>query len=77
MYHCKTPYPRRCPICADVFAVSLPMKKLLDKAVLLFYKLAASGLVPDRWFSPGLPREEERVGVSGRLRAPIEHQCGL
>lgn len=51
------------------------MKKLLDKAVLLFYKLAASGLVPARWFAPGLPSEDERVAMTGHLQIEIVSHC--
>lgn len=56
-------------------ACSLLMKTLRDKAVLLFYKLAASGLLPARWFAPDLPRQEQREARVGALQIEIVSHC--
>ncbi len=40
-----------------------------------FYQLAASGLLPARWFEPGLPQTAARAARSGTLQLEIVTHC--
>ena len=42
---------------------------------LAFYRFAAKGLLPARWFEPGLPPVEARTGRTGRLSLEIVSHC--
>jgi hypothetical protein len=43
--------------------------------VLWFYRLAAKGWVPPRWFEPALPSEEERRAFTGKLEVEVVSHC--
>jgi len=45
------------------------------KLQLAFYRLAAKGLVPARWFEPDLPPLEERMARKGRLSLEVVSHC--
>lgn len=53
----------------------VPPDTLLDTAEAWFLHLAASGLVPARWFLPALPAEEDRAARTGRLSLEIVSHC--
>lgn len=40
-----------------------------------FLRLAASGVVPARWFLPSLPAEQHRAARTGRLRIEVVSHC--
>jgi hypothetical protein len=48
---------------------------MTDSLKLLFYKLAAKGLLPGRWFEPALPSVEARAARTGHLRLEIVSHC--
>ena len=48
------------------------MNRILQLA---FYRIAAGGLVPARWFEPDLPRPENRAAKTGRLNLEIVSHC--
>ncbi len=48
------------------------MKNLL---LLFFFRFAAKGWLPARWFEPDLPPEEMRAGRTGRLHMEIVTHC--
>lgn len=41
----------------------------------IFFRLAARGLIPARWFEDRLPPEKERTARSGRLKLEIVSHC--
>ena len=43
--------------------------------LLTFYRLAASGALPARWFEPGLPPVEARAARTGRLSLEVVSHC--
>jgi hypothetical protein len=58
-----------------VSEADVPPDTFLDKAEAWFLRLAASGLVPARWFLPALPAEEDRAARTGRLSLEIVSHC--
>ncbi|MBZ2188706.1 glycosyltransferase family 2 protein [Alcanivorax sp. JB21] len=46
-----------------------------DKLKLAFYKAAASGLLPARWFEPDLPPLQARAAKTGRLHLEVVSHC--
>jgi hypothetical protein len=43
--------------------------------LLTFYRFAASGVLPARWFEPGLPPVEARAARTGRLSLEVVSHC--
>lgn len=48
---------------------------LRHKLQLAFYRFAATGFLPARWFEPGLPLPEDRAGRVGRLNLEVVSHC--
>jgi len=48
---------------------------LRHKLQLAFYRFAATGFLPARWFEPGLPPSEDRAGRVGRLHLEVVSHC--
>lgn len=46
-----------------------------DKLLLAFYRLAAKGWVPARWFEPNLPPRASRQASTGRLQLEVVSHC--
>lgn len=46
-----------------------------DSLQLAFYKFAAGGLIPARWFEPDLPPLEQRAARKGRLTVEVVSHC--
>jgi hypothetical protein len=53
----------------------IPPPTFRDAVELWFLRLAASGLVPARWFLASLPAEEARAARTGRLSLEIVSHC--
>jgi len=52
-----------------------PRESIVDRVVLLFMRLAASGWVPARWFLESLPPESGRRAATGHLEIEIVSHC--
>lgn len=52
-----------------------PAASLRDAIELWFLRLAASGIVPARWFLPSIPAEQDRAARTGRLTLEIVSHC--
>lgn len=48
---------------------------MIDHLLLVFYKFAASGWVPARWYEPDLPPISARQAKTGRLKLEIVSHC--
>jgi hypothetical protein len=48
---------------------------LRQNLLLAFYRFAASGALPARWFEPDLPPVEERAARTGRLALEVVSHC--
>ncbi|MCH8542015.1 MAG: glycosyltransferase family 2 protein [Alcanivorax sp.] len=46
-----------------------------DRLKLLFYQIAASGVLPARWFEPDLPPLQARAAITGRLHLEVVSHC--
>lgn len=48
---------------------------MLDQVKLAFFRIAAGGWVPARWFEPDLPSEQSRVAPTGHLHLEVVSHC--
>lgn len=48
---------------------------IIQDLQLVFYRLAAKGMVPARWFEPNLPPPEMRAAKEGRLQLEVVSHC--
>ncbi|WP_273204190.1 glycosyltransferase family A protein [Marinobacter subterrani] len=48
---------------------------MLDQVKLAFFRFAAGGWIPARWFEPGLPVETERAARTGHLKLEVVSHC--
>jgi hypothetical protein len=57
------------------FMTDKPLSSRRKSAQLLFFRLAAGGAVPARWFERGLPPPEARAARTGHLTLEIVSHC--